>query len=1072
MMGQSDYWTKTNKETVSRKETVIRTTYPESYQIYQLDLVQFKKLVENAPLRGGITGKSNVIVSFPMPEGELEHFSVTESSIMEPGLAEKFPMIKTYKGIGIDDPTATMRFSITQFGLHAMSLSGKRSSVFIDPYTTDAVTYIVYSKADVDRNPEEFVCSTEEMELPSMGNKMASPMNDTDDQTLRTYRLALSCTAEYGNYFGTTPGSELADIQAEMTIAINRVNEIYERDLAITLVFVANNDQLIFFGNTSSDPWNGEWNSTTQTVTDNIIGSVNYDIGHNFNRTGGGNAGCISCVCINGQKGSGFTGLPNPVGDPFYIDYVAHEMGHQFGGFHTMNYCSRSGNGLTEVEPGSGSSIMGYAGICAPNVQPNSDAHFNYVNIRDISANIQPGGDSTCAVETTLINQPPVADAGLDYTIPKSTAYVLRGTATDPDGLASLTYNWSQNDPAMAPDGGTPDPTWTVGPLYRSILPMVSLNRYLPQLSEVLNGNLTPMWEVTPSVARTMNFAFLVRDNGSGFSMGIGQTDADLMEVTVAGTAGPFAVTSQNTAVAWNSGELKTITWDVANTDAAPINTANVNILLSMDGGLTFATVLASNVSNDGSEQISVPSIGSTSMARIMVEAVDNIFYAVNSSPFSIQDSEFVMTFSDLEVSICQPDDAIFDFTYNTFNGFSETTTFSVSNLPTGTSASFNPATAIADGTAVQMTISGTASAAIGSYIITVTGTSATKTKTADLTLNIYNSSISAMTLTSPADASTGIGLSPNFTWDENPNADEYEFEIATDNTFGSIVESATVQTNSHSLTGSLNQATTYYWRVRAVNDCGTGNYSPVFSFVTLTCSNCASAGNTNYDTSTTLVKFNTIDNASGKPSAFSDYTSISTDVDRGIAYDLTINVNTDGNYPTETKVWIDWNQNCSFDDPGEEYNLGGAMDTNDGPTSNSPLAITVPSDAVLGNTIMRISTRFSSPATSCETDFDGEVEDYTLNIETLGIAENPFDVFEVWPNPNNGNFSIQLRSTSNQNINVSVHDIRGRRVYQKTFENTGRFSQQIGVQNLQSGLYLLNVNDGESNAVKKLIVK
>lgn len=1071
MMGQNGYWTEIDNEISSKKETIIRSVYPENYQIYQLDLVQFKKLVQNVPLQGSIARKSNVIISFPMPEGKLERFSVTESPIMEPGLAEKFPMIKTYKAIGIDDPTASMRFSMTQYGLHSMMLSGKRSSVFIDPYTTDASTYMVYNKASLEPDSNEFVCYTEQdAELPSLENKVASPLNDTDDQTLRTYRLALSCTAEYGNYFATNPGTELADIQAAMVIAINRVNEVYERDMAISLVFVANNDQIIYFGDTSADPWTFGWNSTTQTEIDNTIGSANYDIGHNFNLSGGGNAGCIGCVCINGQKGSGYTGRPNPTGDPFYIDYVAHEMGHQFGGLHTMNYCNRSGDGTTEVEPGSGSSIMGYAGICAPNVQPHSDAHFNYVSIRDISANIQPGGDSTCAVETALTNQPPVADAGLDYTIPKSTAFVLTGSATDPDGLASLTYNWSQNDPEMAPNNGTPDPTWTVGPLYRSILPTASPARYLPQLSEVLNGNLTPMWEVTPSAARTMNFAFLVRDNGSGFPLGIGQTDADLMEVTVAGTAGPFVVTSQNTAVTWNEGDNEIVTWDVANTDVAPVNAANVNILLSTDGGLTFATTLASNVPNDGSEQITVPSVGSLS-ARIMIQAVNNIFYAVNATEFSIQES-VEMNFSDTEVSVCQPDDAIFDFVYNTFNGFSETTTFSATNLPSGTSVSFNPITATADGTAVQMTISGTASVAIGSYTITVTGTSATKTKTADLTLNVYNSSISAMALSSPVDASTGIGLLPNFTWDENPNAETYEFEIATDVAFTSMVESASTLTNSNTLTTSLNQATTYYWRVRAVNDCGTGNYSPVFSFVTLICSNCASAGNTDYDTSITWVEFNTITNTSGKPFGYNDYTTISTTVEREMSYGLTVNVNTGGNFPSKIMVWIDWNQNCSFDDAGESYVLGDAMNVSNGATSNSPLSITVPANAYLGNTIMRVSTKYDSAATSCEATFDGEVEDYTIMVETLGVTENSFDSFAVWPNPNHGEFSIQLLSTSNQDIHVNVYDIRGRRVYQKAFKNIGQFDQQIKVENLQSGIYLLRVNDGKSNVVKKLIVK
>ncbi|HET8839804.1 MAG TPA: zinc-dependent metalloprotease family protein [Flavobacteriaceae bacterium] len=1070
--GQTVLWTKTTANKVSKNEKVNRNAQPKEFLLYSLNLQQLKNILEEAPLRGSSVGESSVVLPFPLPDGSFQNFLVIESPIMEPGLAEKFPQIKTYKAIGIDDPTATMRFSITQYGFHAMSLSGQRGSVFIDPFTTDGLEYIVYSKAAVDRIPGEFLCLTEDIELPSIEGNLASPMNDTDDQTLRTYRLALSCTAEYGNFFGTTPGSELADIQAQMTIAINRVNEIYERDLAITLVFVANNDQLVFFGNTNADPWNGEWNFTTQTTTDNIIGAANYDIGHNFNRTGGGNAGCISCVCINGQKGSGYTGLPNPVGDPFYIDYVAHEMGHQFGGFHTMNYCARSGDGTTEVEPGSGSSIMGYAGICPPNVQPNSDAHFNYVNVRDISANIQPGGNSDCGAQTSLNNQPPVADAGADYAIPKSTAFVLRGLASDPDGTASLTYNWSQNDPEEAPDGGTPDPMWAVGPLYRSILPTDSPNRYLPKLSDVLNGNLTPMWEATPAVARSMSFAFLVRDNGSGFPLGIGQTDADLMEVTVAGNAGPFTVTSQNSSTIWNVGESKTITWDVANTTSAPVNAANVDILLSTDGGLTFGTTLASDIPNDGSEQITVPSVGTTNNARIMVQASDNLFYAVNSTEFSIQESEFVMNFSDLEISICQPNDAIFEFTYQTFLGFSETTTFSATNAPAGTTVNFIPSTANADGTVVQMIISNTSAAAVGSYVIAVTGTSPSVTKTVDVTLNIHNDSVAAVILSTPTDAETGVGLTPVFTWEENANAATYDIEISGDSGFTTIVQSASVATPSYLSASSLNQATTYFWHVRAVNDCGIGDYSSTFSFTTTTCSNCASSGNMNYATSTTLVDFNTINNSSGKPSGYSDYTTISTTVHKTSTYDLTVQVNTDGPYSTKTMAWIDWNQNCSFDDAGETYNLGGAANVSNGPTANSPLSITVPANAIVGSTVMRVSTQYFSTPTSCETGFDGEVEDYTINVEDLGISDNSFENFTLWPNPNNGEFSVRFISNSNQQIEITVYDLRGRKVYAKNFNNPGQFDQLIKVKNLQSGLYLLKISDGKNEAIEKLMIQ
>jgi len=1072
--GQNNYWTKASSESLEGIEKVRRSSMPQSYQLFHLDLNSFKIALKKAPERGTFNGKSHVIVEFPTESGVFEKFRVSASSIMEPELQEKFPDIKTYKAIGIDDPTATMRFSVTQFGVHTMSLSGKRNAIYIDPYTTDQENYIVYNRKDLPRSASDFICTTqEELELPSLEGKGSSLLN-TDDSIHRTYRLAQSCTAEYGNIFANT-GTEVADIQAQMTITINRVNEIYERDLAITLIFVANNDQIIYYGATNSDPWNGEYNNTTQNVIDGTIGSANYDIGHNFNTSGGGNAGCIGCVCSSGQKGSGYTGSSNPTGDPFDIDYVAHEMGHQFGGYHTMNTCSRSGNGQTEVEPASGSSIMGYAGICPTNVQSNSDAHFNYVNIRDISSNVQTGTSSSCDVETIITNQPPVANAGNDFTIPKSTAFVLKGTATDPDGVNSLTYNWSQNDPAQAPGAGTPQSTWTQGPLYRSILPLDSPNRYMPNLASVVSGNLTPTWEVTPSVGRTMNFSFIVRDNGSGFANGIGQTDSDLMTVTVDGTSGPFLVTSQNTSgISWSVGTTQTITWDVANTNNAPVNESQVNILMSTDGGQTFTVNLASNVPNTGSANITVPSVGTISNARIMVEAANNLFYAVNQEAIAIQEAEFILAFNDNDISICKPNDAVYNLTYNTFLGFNETTTFSTNNLPSGLSATFNPTTATADGTSVTLSISGTASVASGSYDFEVVGTSASETKTFDATVGIYDNNLIVPTLVSPSDNATDIN-NPILTWVNSDNTATYQLQIATDATFNTIVIDTQLTDNSYVFSAASND-TTYYWRVKASNSCGDSSFSTAYQFKTKSCSACPSEGNMDYDTGTTLVLFNTINHATPliKPAPYSDFTNISTDIKIGNTYDLTIHINTDGNYTAGTLVWIDWNQNCSFDDAGEEYNVGFAQDAADQPTNGSPLSITVPSNAVIGSTTMRVSTRYFNYPSACDQGFDGEVEDYTVNVGTLSTDNNSMaSTFHVWPNPNHGEFTVSLNpTTSSQPMKITVFDVTGRLVYSKELQTQTKVQENVSLANAQAGVYFVKVNDENNSITKKVIVQ
>ena len=631
------FWNAVPADRLNGLEKTDRISIPAKSHTFNLDLQGLKAALQAAPSRENYTAPSSVIIPFPNGEGGIEHFRVYEASVLHPDLAAQHPDIKSYVGQGIEHPASSVRFSITIFGLHSMMLSTAGTS-YIDPYTKDLQNYLVYKKADL-HNPRQFFCGVTE---EAQQQHPVPPSVMTSDGTLRTYRLAMACTIEYAAYhinaalLNAAPLEEQkAAVLAAMTVTMTRVNGVYERDLAITMQIVPNNENIIFVESDNLNNDNADvLISQIQSVVNAGIGSSNYDIGHVVS-TGAGGLANIECVCTS-NKARGVTGSPAPVGDPYDIDYVAHEMGHQFGADHTFNN-SFQRNASTAVEPGSGSTIMAYAGISPPNVQNNSDDYFHTVSIDQIVSFIN-GTGGNCAAETANGNSAPSIDFVTNFTIPRGTAFILKSNAIDVDGDA-LTYCWEQTNAngSSATQNSVPSASSTSGPNFRSLPPSDSPNRYMPKLSDVLAGNLTPTWEVVPSVGRTLNFAFTVRDNQVPNG---GQTSRENISVVLVSGAGPFRVTSQNTTgIIWADGEQETITWDVAGTTANGVNTANVNILLSTDGGQNFDITLAGNTPNDGSETITVPNDINSSTCRIMVEAAGNIYYAVNSNQFEITDT-------------------------------------------------------------------------------------------------------------------------------------------------------------------------------------------------------------------------------------------------------------------------------------------------------------------------------------------------------------------------------------------------------------------------------------------------
>ncbi len=613
---------------------------PIYYRPLQADLALLKSQLGAAPRE--FTSSQGTVLTLPMPDGTLQRFDVVESPILAPGLAERYPEIHTYRALGIDDPRITGRLDITPQGFHAM-LSSPSGAVFIDP-ERGSDYYRSYRKRDyanaVPRSASErAVClvdgAASDGESGAAGARTV--LARTGDQ-LRTYDLAVAATAEYTAVFG---GTTAAAYDAIVT-AINRVNEIYERDLAIHLQLVS--DESVVYTDAATDPYIN--NSATDILShsqgdlDTKIGSANYDIGHVFS-TGSGGLAQLGVVCDNSNKARGTTGLSNPTGDAFYIDYVAHEIGHQFGANHsfngtTFNCVDPNRHGATAYEPGSGSTVMAYAGICgSENLQNNSDATFHAGSIAEILTYV---AGVSCQSSNPTGNTYPIVNAGSNYTIPSQTPFVLTGSATDANG-DSLTYQWDEMDAGTQTDSSTFGTDLGDNALFRSFLPRSNAYRHFPRLINQLAGRQDPA-EVLPTTTRTLNFRLTARDGNSG-------VDEDNMVVTVAGGAGPFEITSLSPAQStYSSFDAVTVNWDVAGTGGFPVNCTNVDIdLLTFNSGKTSycATTLASNTANDGSQQIAIPD-QATSYARFRVMCRGNIFYDITDSDVTINSSTAATT--------------------------------------------------------------------------------------------------------------------------------------------------------------------------------------------------------------------------------------------------------------------------------------------------------------------------------------------------------------------------------------------------------------------------------------------
>ena len=1060
-------WTRATGQ-VKASTSAQRLSFPKEYQLYQLQDNSIRQTLAAVNGRGQSV---SVVISLPAVNGTIERFAVREFSNFDPELQAQYPEIRSYSGVGLDDKSATVRFSVDPKGIQAMIMRGGSRTEFMEPFSTDGSVYAVYQSSR-EKGSLPWVCSTEDHAVAETAARQTADLARSSNPELLTFRLALSCNGEYTIYHGGTVAGALAAMNATMT----RVNGVFEKDLAIHMNIIPNNN-LVIFTNPITDPYTtlNAWNNQLQTTLTNIIGEANYDVGHMFGASGGGgNAGCIGCVCQPG-KGRGITSPADgvPMGDTFDIDYVAHELGHQFGANHTFSHAVE-GSGVN-VEPGSGSTIMGYAGITNYNIANNSDDYFVYASVKQIQDNMV---SKTCPVRTPLTHGAPVVSAGADYTIPKSTPFVLTGVATDANGDA-LTYCWEQNDTATTQTGGQSpaSATKTAGPNWRSYDPTASPSRYFPPLQRIIANQSTSSFgsvttEALSSVARTLNFVVTARDNNP---VG-GLTGSDAMVVTVNGVAGPFLVTAPNTPGTYQPGAVQDVTWNVAGTTQNGVNAAYVDIFLSTDGGLTYPIQLASQVPNDGSEQVTIPNNAGSSN-RIMVKGYNHIFFDISNANFTIAPATatFAAGFNGVageqHKEICQGASATFPISYKALAGFTGTTTFAVSGQPAGVSVAFSQPSIATDGT-VTLTVSNTASATPGFYPLTVTATSGSTVKTIPFYLNLFSSNFAAITASNPANGATAQSTSLSLGWTADANATQYDVEVATDAAFTNIISSGTVFTNSYALSGLL-EATTYYWRVRPKNSACSGTFGLSSEFQTGQIA-CESAASTNVPL---------IISASGAPTINS---TLVIPAASGVTIaDLNLNVNI-------THTWINDLTVTLISPSGTQVqmvsapcvsapinNIQATFDDEGSPVvcANNPgiSGTVIPLQALsafdgqnsAGTWTLRVSDAWNQDG--------GSLVSWSLNIcsaQPLSVASNELANFVVYPNPSNGNFQVAFTSASADDVKVFVHDMRGRQVYAKTFGSTGVFDESINLDHAEAGVYLLTVETGGRKEVKRIVIQ
>ena len=778
------------------------------------------------------------LLSLPNELGEMENFALSPVSVMRSDVAKKMPHILTYTGSSLDREGVRVRVTISQRGVSAWIQTPDEGHFFIQP-ETQKNRHLAYRRTDKGQK-NEFQCHTKAIapERTSHSKKTMATAQKAQTGTLKTFRIAVAATGEYTAYWGDdddSNGTNQEDAYAAVVATLNRVNEVFETDLGVRLELVTGSELMQV--NAATDSFTGNYNQEAQAFFSSQVGEANYDVGQLFGYgDADGDAGCIGCICKNNQKGQAYTIHPfvslsggTYLNDYFDLDYVAHELGHQFGAYHTFSHVNE-GVGAN-MEPGSGTTIMGYAGLVgADNVRNHGDPYFHYVSIESINTVV---ATASCAVDIPLGNTAPVVSAGPNYVIPKGTAYVLEAEGSDANGDA-LSYCWEQLDVGRirSQDFG---PQQKTGAMARSLPPTVTSKRFIPKWERVLSGTLVETnpntnsdWETVATTGRMLQWGITVRDR-QPVAMGQGGlVDQDDMQIQVDDSSGPFRVVSQNDPTVWQSGNVEIVRWDVAGTAAAPVSTQSVTIQLSVDGSSDFTYTLLEETANDGEAVVVVPDGINTTDARIKVAPLGNIYFAINAGAIEIIDQVHNLMLDTYDTVVCQPDELTIDFTLE----HTAATELTFIDLPSDSTGSFSSNTfsaGISQGTLSLQTNSDTV---LGLQKITIEARSGEERSLFSFYVDISTTNISTPIPISPSNGGDLVSTETELRWESDSNARRYSVQWSTQADFSSEVQQRVVQDRFFAAE-SWAPNTTYYWRVQSQNSCGSSTFSEIQQFTT-----------------------------------------------------------------------------------------------------------------------------------------------------------------------------------------------------------------------------------------------